>query len=398
MKIVSAKVIAPKSSSGFGGVPVFCRIDTDEGIYGYGEAQLSVGVGSGAVFQAICDLLPMAMGMDPLHNEVIWEKLRRGSFWGVANGIILMSAISAIDIALWDIKGRLCGLPLYQLLGGKSHEKLRCYASQAHFGWGIDREKPDCPVTGSEEWYKQITRNVEAEGYSAMKVGVLMHNAEGSAAGYARTTNYLDREMQKLAEMRLAAIREVSPQIDIILENHATTDAAVTIQLAKIAEKYDIMMIEEATPPLNPDVMKRIADSTSIPIVSGEHTVTRWGFLPFLENGSLSMLQPDVGICGGITEMKKICDMAHAYDVSIQAHVYSSQISYVASLHLETAIPNFCIHEHHISSAGAYMLELGDWSVLPKDGFISAPDVPGIGVDLSEKALSEANIKEVHPS
>ena len=391
MKITSVEVIAPKMDKA--GQTVFCRINTDEGVYGYGESQLSIGVGANPVFEAICDFAPMVIGMDPLYNEVIWERLRRDSFWGVSNSFILMSAISAIDIALWDIKGRFCDLPLYKLLGGKQRESMRCYASQAHFGWGIDRDDPECPIVASPEWFRLCAKNVEAEGFDTIKIGVLMHDKLGNIAGYARTTNLLDREMLKLAEERLAAVREACPDMDIILENHCTTDASTTIQFAKVAQKYDVMLFEEVTAPLNPAVMRRIADSTSIPLASGEHSASRWGFLPFLQNGSLAVLQPDIGICGGITEMKKICDMAHAYDVPVQAHLYSGQVSYVASLHLEAAIPNFYIHEHHINSAGSYMTGLSTWAVTPKDGRISVPDVPGIGIDLSEKALYEAQVK-----
>ena len=391
MKITSVEAIAPKGHEGK--QPVFCRINTDEGVYGYGEAQLSIGVGAGPVFEAICDFAPMILNMDPLYNEVIWENMRRNSFWGVTNGFILMSAISAIDIALWDIKGRFCGLPLYKLLGGKQRESMRCYASQAHFGWGIDQNDPNCPQTASPEWFYRCAKNVEAEGFNAIKIGILMHDKFGNRAGYTKSINLLDREMLKLAEARLAAVREACPDMDIIMENHCLTDAGTTIQVAKIAEKYDVMLLEEPTAPLNPAVMRRIADSTNIPLASGEHSTTRWGFLPFLQNGSLAVLQPDIGTCGGITEMKKICDMAYVYDIPVQAHVCSAQVSYVASLHLEAAIPNFYIHEHHISSAGSYMTELSDWVVAPKEGYISAPDVPGVGVDLSEKALYEARIK-----
>ena len=161
MKIISVEVIAPKKADGSGSQPVFCRINTDEGIYGYGEAQLAIGIGAGSVFEAIRDFAPMILGKDPLHNEVIWEKLRRDSFWGIANGIVLMSAISAIDIALWDIKGKLCNLPLYQLLGGKQRETMRCYASQAHFGWGIDPKDKNNPEVGSAGWFELVAKNSE---------------------------------------------------------------------------------------------------------------------------------------------------------------------------------------------------------------------------------------------
>jgi galactonate dehydratase len=396
MKITSLEVIAVKKDETRGSRPILCRVTTDEGIYGYGEAQLAIGVGAGPVFEAIKDLGPMLLGMDPLHNEVIWEKLRRSSYWGLSNGVILMAAISAIDIALWDIKGKICNLPLYQLLGGKQREKLRCYASQIHFGWGIDRSDPRCPKVGEPAWFYEAGKNAVAQGFTAIKTGLLFHGFQGERLGFQRTTNHLSRDLMKLAEERLAATREaIGPEVDIILESHATTDANTTIQLAEMARKYDIMLLEEATSPLNPQVMHRIADKIDIPLATGERIFSRWGFLPFLENDSIAVIQPDIGNCGGITEMKKICDMAYVYDVSVQAHVCTSPISYAASLHLETVIPNFFIHEHHIACGEKYMTNIGTHSYLPKNGYIEVSELPGIGVEMSEKSLREARIEIV---
>lgn len=396
MKITCVEVIAIKKDPVRGSRPVLCRVHTDEGVYGCGEAQLAIGVGAGPVFEAIKDLSPMILGMDPLYNEVIWEKLRRSSYWGLGNGVILMSAISAIDIALWDIKGKVCNLPLYQLLGGIQREKLRCYASQIHFGWGIDRSDPNSPKIGETAWFYEAAKNAVAEGYTAVKTGLLFYGRQGERVEYKWTTNHLSRELMRMAEERLAATREaVGPDVDIILECHSTTDANTVIQLAEMAENYDIMLIEEATAPLNPQVMRRIADKIDIPLATGERIFSRWGFLPFLENGSLSVIQPDVGTCGGLTEIKKICDMAHVYDVSVQPHVCTSPISYAASLHLEAAIPNFFIHEHHIASGEPFMTEICTDHFIPKDGYLSVPEKPGIGVEISEKALSEACVETV---
>jgi L-alanine-DL-glutamate epimerase-like enolase superfamily enzyme len=141
--------------------------------------------------------------------------------------------------------------------------------------------------------------------------------------------------------------------------------------------------------------MKKIADKLDIPLATGERTYTRWGFLPFLENGSIAVIQPDIGNCGGITECKKICDMAHVYDVGVQTHVCSSPISVAVSLHLEAAIPNFVIHEHHIINTTATNIELGKYNYQPVNGYLDIPSLPGIGQELSEYALKTAEIEKV---
>ena len=394
MKIIGVDVITIKGSGA--GRPVLCRVMTDEGIYGYGEAALTIGIGSGPVRAAIMDMAPMVMGMDPFANEAVWEKLRHASFWGLSNGVILMAAISAIDMALWDIKGKACQVPLYKLLGGKCRDRLRSYASQVHFGWGLDASAPDCPKVASPEWFRMSAKAAVGEGFDAIKIGVIFHDIEGGYITYQDASGLLTPVLRKLAEERLAAARDgAGPDVDIILEHHSLTNATSSVQIGKMAEKYDILFMEEATAPVNPEVMRRIADQISIPLATGERTYTRWGYLPFLENGSLAVIQPDIGTCGGITEAKKICDMAHVYDVGVQVHLASTPVSYAAGLHLAAAIPNFVIHEHHIIANNPAMVEMCLYDYRPIQGYAEVPERPGLGQELTEKALSEADIVNV---
>ena len=155
------------------------------------------------------------------------------------------------------------------------------------------------------------------------------------------------------------------------------------------------MFLEEPCTPLNAAVMRKIADSTSIPLASGERNYTRWGFLPFFENYSLSVIQPDIGNCGGITEGKKICDMAYVYDVSVQTHCCSSPLVSAASLHLEAAIPNFMIHEHHITNTTPKNIETCKYNYQPKNGYFEIPELPGIGQELSDDAIKRATIETI---
>ncbi len=392
MKIISVDAIAMPENKASSMRPICCRINTDEDIYGYGEAGVALVSGAKASYELIKDFAGMIMGMNPLHHEVIWETLFKESFWAQGNGPIIMAAISAIDTALWDIKGKYYNAPVYELLGGKHRDKLRCYASQLQFGWGVQEFEPD----GSIESFKDSYRKAIDEGYDAIKVNFFMKDRNGKWLTHVDTTCNLSKDLIHTVEERVAAAREVcGSDVDIIMENHAMTDVTTAIQLAKVCEKYDILFLEEPTTPLNPKVWAKLAGSTSIPLATGERTFTRWGFLPLFENGSISVAQPDIGNCGGITECKKICDMAHIYDVGIQTHVCSSPISVAVSLQLEAAIPNFSIHEHHVSNTLPHITCLGKYNYQPVKGYFEVPELPGIGQELSDYALKNSVIETI---
>jgi L-alanine-DL-glutamate epimerase-like enolase superfamily enzyme len=398
MKITSVDIIALEKDRGNGSRPIICRVNTDEGIVGYGEAGVAIATGATAAFSLLKDFAPMILGLNPLYNEVIWSKLFKQSFWAQGNGAIMMAGISAIDIALWDIKAKAANLPLYALLGGKQRDKLRTYASQLQFGWGTDGFNPGKAVSGDPEYYRETAQKAVAQGYTAVKTNFLKYDRKGNSLSHLDATNHLSRDTMKVAEERLIATREaVGPDVDIIIENHAMTDAATAVQFGKMARQYDIMFLEEPCTPLNPQVMRKIADQIDIPLATGERTYTRWGFLPFLENHSLTVIQPDIGNCGGITEAKKICDMAQVYDVSVQTHVCSSPISVAIALHLEATIPNFIIHEHHLGNTIPSCVEMGKYDYQPRNGYLEIPELPGIGQEISEYSLKRAHIETIKP-
>lgn len=387
MKITSVEILKLKIPEGTQIRPVICKVNTDEGIYGLGEASVAIVMGAYAAAEMIKDLSRVLIGADPLKHELLWERMFKQSFWGKGNGAIVMAAISAIDTALWDLKGKYYKAPVYELLGGKYRDKLRSYASQIQFGWGSQMIQP----LGDPSLYGESCKKALAQGYSAVKVDVLQFDEQGNRVPFVKLGGNLSRETMKLAGKRLESMRNaVGADVDIILENHANTDANTAIQLGKMAEEYDIMFYEEPTLPLNPQMTRKVADQVRIPLATGERTYTRWGFLPLLETGALAVIQPDVGNCGGMTECKKICDMAHIYDVGIQTHVCSSPLNLAASLHLEAAIPNFVIHEHHMTSTLKSVADQFLYDYQPVNGYFELPDLPGFGQELSEKAIREA--------
>jgi galactonate dehydratase len=390
MKITNINVMELKPRNDKQWRPIVCRINTNEGIYGYGEAAMAYGVGASAAFGMIKDLSGNIIGMDPLDNEVIWERLHKATFWGQNGGPVVFSGISAIDIALWDIKGKYFNVPVYKLLGGKRREKLRSYASQLQFGWGDGVN----PAYATED-YMAAAKHAVSEGYDAVKIDFFTYDKDGSQFSSEDTTRLLKPYYINLVEERVVAVREaVGPDVDIIMECHSFTDLQSAIQIGQRVEKYNIFCYEEPITP-SPKLTRLVADAVNIPIASGERIYSRWGYAPYFENGSLALIQPDLGTCGGITECKKISDMAYTYDVSVQVHVCASPLSLAAALQIEAVIPNFCIHEHHVVSRASYNRELCVHDYQPVNGYMTIPDLPGIGNELSEYALETADVETV---
>ncbi|MDR2088622.1 MAG: mandelate racemase/muconate lactonizing enzyme family protein [Clostridiales Family XIII bacterium] len=373
--------------------PIWCRIYTDEGIYGDGEAGMAYGVGGSAAFGMVKDLAPLILGEDPLANEVIWHKLYRNTFWGQNGGPVVFSGISAIDIALWDIKGKYFQKPVYQLLGGKYRDSVRTYASQLQFGWSETRG----PLRTVEE-YALVAKEAVAQGYDSVKVDFIAFGTDAkSGTDFGEGIPWLETEYQtrlltpEFADMfvsRVAATREaVGPNVDIIVENHSKTDAQGAVQVGQRIEPYNIYYYEEPTTP-NPKLFAYIKDKVDIPLASGERIYSRWQYYPYFENSSLQVIQPDLANTGGITEGKKIADTAYAYDVSVQPHIAGSPIIIAATLQFEAALPNFIIHEQHFPGQIGRKLAIHDYQ--PVNSFIKVPDLPGIGNELSDYALAKS--------
>lgn len=391
MKITSVDIIDVKNdlqSAVAKWRPIVVRINTDEGISGFGEIGMPYGVGASAGFGMAQDLAKIIIGMDPMCNEMIWDKMQKKTFWGQGGGTVVSAGMSAIDIALWDIKGKALNVPVYQLLGGKIRDKLRTYASQLQFGWSLSAKK-DILVT--PEQYAEAALCAKADGYDSIKVDV----NEMDEFGNVKKRNLcgpLSKKVLNVGYDRLAAIRNaVGDDMDIIVEAHALTDTTSAIKFGQMIEELDIFYYEEPVMPLNPKQMKMVADKVNIPIAAGERIYTRWGYVPFFESASLSVVQPDLGTCGGITEAKKICDMAHVYDMTAQIHVCGGPIMTAASLQVEAALPNFCIHELHRYGLLEGNIKTCKYNYLPKNGYYDVPNLPGIGQELTAESIKESD-------
>ena len=363
--------------------PIVCRIYTDQGISGDGEAAMLLMSGALASLGMLKDLSEMIIGMDPLENEVIWNKLYRQTYFAQNGGPIMYSAISALDMALWDIKGKYFGVPVYKLLGGKFRSEVACYASQFQSGWGDYR---DADAVTPEEYARNAGEAVK-QGYRVLKADFLLTSGDGSYLSEEERTGRLSPELLNLAEERVAAVREaVGPDIQLMVEGHGYLDAQTALQLAKRIAPYDILYFEEPCTPFLPTA-KFLAQEAGIAISGGERLFSRWQYVPYIESRAYQLLQPDLGNCGGITEVKKIIDLAAVYEIGLQLHCVATPLSVAAALHLEAAMPSFVFHEHASFQSQDFIRCLCENDYQPENGKLKIPELPGLGNALSEYAL-----------
>lgn len=360
---------------------VSVRIFTDEGIYGDGEV---AGIhATYAAYGMIRDLWPLIVGQDPFSNEVLWDHMMLRTFWGQNGGAFWYSGVSAIDIALWDIKSKALKMSLHKLLGGKRRDKVRCYASQLQFGWG-DYDSPAVTV----EDYVERAKLALADGYDAIKIDFLNWDDKGNILREDGRLGLLSPYYVNMYSERVHAVRDaIGPNVDLIIENHAGTNTQSAIQLAAAVQDCNIYYFEEPNTPVFYN-NKNVKDNIKMPISHGERIFGRWEYLPYFLNKSVQVIQPDLGNAGGITEAKRVCDLAYVFDIGVQIHTCASHLLTPPSVQIEACLNNFVIHEQHVRSKNPANMELTDKIVMPKNGYLEVSDAPGLGIEWSEKALA----------
>jgi galactonate dehydratase len=300
-----------------------------------------------------------------MDNEAIWTQIYYNS--QSRGGRIDTTALSGIDIALWDLKGKVLGLPLYKLLGGAQREKVRVYAN----GWYTN---PATPELNAEE-----AKKVVAMGYTAMKFDPFAQN------------NYynLSLEEAQIAEDRVAAVRDaVGPNIDILVEVHAKFSAGTAISLGQRLEKYRPLWFEEPTSQENVAEMKYVRDRVNIPIATGERLYTKFPFYELVAADAVDVLQPDIANAGGITELKKIAAIAEARHVNMAPHNTCSPVGTMAECHLDLTMTNFLIQEYHAEFYTPHYFDAFDGFPRQVDGYLTVPNSPGLGLTINEEVLA----------
>lgn len=363
--------------------PVLVRIHTDEGISGVGEVALAYGVGADAGAGMVKGLAErFLIGADPFRIEYIWNDMYRHTFWGQGGGPVVFGGMSAIDIALWDIKGKALGLPVYELIGGKVHDKLRVYANAWYHG------------LGAPEAYGEKAQQVVADGFTAMKFDPFITQPDGSRVQPPRA---LSREMADLAYARVKAVREaVGPNVEILVEVHGNLGTASAIKVGQRLEELDPFFYEEPVDALNIDAMKKVSENVNIPIAAGERLYTRYGFRQYIEQQAVDILQPDMCLAGGISEVKKIANYGETYNMHVQPHNCASPVSTAAAVQLDASIPNFIIQETFpYRTPENYALVNHALERDIKDGYLAVPDTPGIGVELNEQEIAKYPILRI---
>jgi L-alanine-DL-glutamate epimerase-like enolase superfamily enzyme len=405
MKITEIEIFKVKIKDTFvpGYYPTRVRISTDEGICGWGEAGIPVMAGREATATFLTEIAPMIIGMDPLDTEKIWSKLYHGAYWSYAGGSIVFAALSALDIACWDIKGKVAGLPVYKLLGGKTNKKLRTYASQIQLGWGKNGKMPVTP-----EEYAQQALNAVEEGYDCVKVDPFWTDMEGLCSSPQRIympedkvspwewKKFIKGDQLKAVSQRVGAIRKaVGDGVDIVIEFHGLTDVNTSIQIGRELDQYGCLYYEEPNSSINERFTLALKKGVKTPVATGERIGSALGFQNLIEKRAIDVAQPDLGVVGGFTEMKKVCDLANLHDIGIQIHNMSGPILCAATLHMETAITNFVIHENLAWNTLEKFRAIGKYDYQPVDGQLIVPEIPGIGQELSEKAIAEADVVKI---
>ncbi|MFL5212076.1 MAG: mandelate racemase/muconate lactonizing enzyme family protein [Microvirga sp.] len=358
--------------------PVIVELVTDEGVTGIGEAAIAYGIGGTAAAGMVKDLAErMIVGRDPSRIEALWSEMYDHSFWAKGGGAIVFAGISAIETALWDIKGKALGAPLYELLGGRIRDKVRVYAN----GWYGAARTPGELAAAAERPLR--------DGYDALKCYPL---AEWDGGGLRHVTHrQVDRAFANLAFDKVKALREaVGPKVEIMLDLSGGLTTDETIRLCRRFEELDITWIEEPADPFDIGALKKIAEHVAIPVAVGERIYTRHGFRKILEPHAADIVQPDVGNTGGIMEVKKIAAMAEAYNMRVAPHNCASALSTAASLQIAACIPNFMTQEiyPYFPERPGYVQVLEDSpEERIRDGFVDLPSAPGLGVTLASKRL-----------
>ena len=344
----------------------FLRLETDDGLVGWGEPVVEGRART--VATAVEELLDTyLLGEDPARIEDHWQTMYRGGFY--RGGPVLMSAIAGIDQALWDIKGKRHGLPVHELLGGRARDRVRVYQ------WiGGDR-----PSDVADE----AAAKVDA-GFSALKMN----------ATEELRRNDTPATVDAAAE-RLAAVREaVGDEVDVAVDFHGRASKTMAKRLIDALEPYDPFFVEEPVLAENGEQFETLAARTSTPIATGERHFSRWDFKPVLESGAVDVIQPDLSHAGGITEVHKIAAMAEAYDVALAPHCPLGPVALAACVQVDVCSPNALIQEQsldiHYNEGGDVPDYLADPSVFDfDDGYVDVPEGPGLGVEVDEEFVRE---------
>lgn len=337
---------------------VFVKVYTDEGICGVGEGTLEYK--EKALCGAVEHIKNYLVGKDPRQIEKHYHDIYRDAYW--RGGAVLMSALSAVECALWDILGKSLGVPVYQLLGGKVNDDCRIYVN----GWFAGAKTPD---------------EFAEKAKIAVKRGITAMKWDPFGKSYLQISNKdLDTALECVAKVREA----VGNGVDLLIEGHGRFDVPTGIKIAKELEQFKPMWFEEPVPPNNIEALKVVRDKSPVAISAGERLYTRFDYNPLFAARAADYIQPDVSHAGGIMELKKIAAIAEANYIPFAPHNPSGPVANAATLQLAACCPNFCILEIMYSDVD-YRKFVTDERLVYENGRIKIGDKPGFGIELNEE-------------
>lgn len=349
----------------------FVVVRTDEGLEGVGEVRMINE--TEALLGYLAEAVPVhVVGHDPFAIESLIQRMWRREY--ARAGQIAMSALAVLEIACWDIVGKALGQPVYRLLGGPVRDRIKAYAN----GWYTVERTP--------EEFQVAARRVVERGYRALKL-------DPFGAG----TWELEPEERTRAIDLIAAVRDaVGPDVEILVEMHGRFTPAQAVSIARDLEQFAPSWIEEPVPPENLAALKKVSDRVTLPVATGERIHTRDEFRELFELHAADIIQPDLTMCGGIAETRRIAAWAEAYYMLVAPHNVGGPVSTAAALHLAAATPNFKIQEHFNDFCEAYVKQAAPGNPEVVDGYFSLPEGPGLGVELDEDVLTENPQREIH--
>ena len=343
---------------------IFVKVLTDEGITGWGE--MISGTKTETVVAGAYEMGKKLIGRDPFEIERLWQEMHRSFFRG---GPINGTIISGLEMALWDIKGKALNLPVYELLGGAARDRIRVYS------WiGGDR-----PSDVAEQAQARVDK-----GFTAIKMNAT------SELHYIDSYNKVQAVVDRVASIR----DQVGDQLEIGIDFHGRVHRPMAKVLAHALEPYHPMFLEEVVLPENWDSFDDIAREASIPLATGERLYTRWDFKNLFRQGAIDIVQPDVALCGGILETRKIAAMAEAFDMAVAPHAPYGPVSLAATLQVDACTPNVFIQEQSLGIHYNQGFDLLDFVKNKeifqyKDSYVQLPKGPGLGIDMDEDKIKE---------
>jgi galactonate dehydratase len=341
---------------------VFVKVTTDEGLHGWGEATLEYR--EPALAEAIRGMERHLVGRDPHEIESIWHECYRDTYF--RGGPIGMSALSGVEMALWDLKGKVLGVPVYQLLGGKVRDRVPCYAN----GWFSPAKTP--------EEFAEKAKAAVARGFSGLK-----WDPFGKA--YLTISKAELRQALRCVE---AVVEAVGDHVEILVEAHGRFNVATAVRIGRALENYDIAWYEEPVPPDDLEALAEVKQRIRVPVAAGERIYSRWDYQRFFALRCADFAQPDPSHVGGIGEVKKIAAQAEANHIAVCPHNPSGPVANAVSLQLAACIPNFHLLETMALDV-PWRADICDEHIVFADGLMSVPDRPGLGIELNEEAIAE---------